>query len=333
MKTSREDFENPGMMSVEDLGNYKAIERKPVCATYRAHKVCSMGQPSSGGLSLLISLKILEHFNLAAQGKDSVQAWHVMGEASRLAFADRNYYMADPSYVQSPDEMLLNPNYIAERAKLISQDTAAQKIMYGVPKAWEQKKKIAPEPIYPKPPGTTHISIVDGAGNIVSMTNSVEDSFGSRMMVDGFILNNQLTDFSFMPEVEGQLIANRVEGGKRPRSTMTPVIVFAPNGAPKMVIGSAGGSAIMGYVLQRIVSVIDWNMDIESAVAAPNIINRGKGFEMELGASDIAEPLRKKGHPVDVVDLNSGIAAIVFDGQGGMTGYADPRREGTAEGR
>lgn len=332
-KAVQEDFENPGLMSVEDLSNYKAIERPPVCDFYRGYQVCSMGEPSSGGLSLLISLKILEKFNLAAMGKNSVQAWHLIGEASRIAFADRNYYMGDPSYIQSPGTRLLAPDYIAQRAALISQDKANPNIMYGVPKDWGANKKATPEPVYPKPPGTTHLSIVDGAGNIVSMTSSVEDSFGSRMMVDGFMLNNQLTDFSFMPEADGKLIANRVEGGKRPRSTMTPVIVFAPDGVPKMVVGSAGGSAIMGYVLQRIVAVLDWNMDVQSALDAPNIINRGKGFEMDFGASDLAEALRQKGHPVDMGDLNSGLTAIVFDAQGRMTGYADPRREGTAQGR
>ncbi len=333
VKAVREDYENPGLLSLEDFESYEALERKVLCGTYRAHKICSVGEPSSGGLSVLIALGILEKFNLAALGKDNPASWHLITEASRLAFADRNYYMADPHYVQSPGDLLLSPDYISERAALVSQDKPNPKIMPGVPAAWQKVKEAAPEPVSAKPPGTTHISIVDAKGNIVSMTTSVEDSFGSRMMVDGFLLNNQLTDFSFIPEADGKRVANRVEGGKRPRSSMAPMIVFAPNGAPKMVIGSAGGSAIIGYILQRIVSVIDWNMDIESAVAAPNIINRGKKIEMELGAANLAEPLRKIGHPVETGDLNSGITAIVFDANGMMTGYADPRREGTAAGR
>lgn len=333
VKAVREDFENPGLLSLEDFEQYKALERKALCGTYRAHKICSVGEPSSGGLSVLIALGILEKFNLPALGKDNVASWHLMAEASRMAFADRNFYMADPHYVQSPGALLLSPDYISERAALISQDKPNPKIMPGVPSAWQKVKEAAPEPVSAKPPGTTHISIVDAKGNIVSMTTSIEDSFGSRMMVDGFLLNNQLTDFSFVPEADGKPVANRVEGGKRPRSSMAPIIVFAPNGAPKMVVGSAGGSAIIGYILQRIVSVIDWNMDIESAVSAPNIINRGKKIEMEMGAAELAEPLRKIGHPVETGDLNSGITAIVFDENGMMTGYADPRREGTAAGR
>ena len=187
------------------------------------------------------------------------------------------------------------------------------------------------EPVYPKPPGTSHFCIVDSNGNIVSMTDSVEDMFGSRMMTGGFILNNQLTDFSFVPEADGKPVANRVEGGKRPRSTMAPVIVFGPDNRPALVIGSAGGSAIMGYVLQRIVAVVDWKQDIGTAMAAPNILNRGKGIEFEAGASELAEPLRKKGRPAGLSELNSGLRAMQIQ-NGVMVGAADPRREGIAMG-
>lgn len=333
VKATREDYENPGLLSVEDFSTYQAQQRKPVCGTYRAHQICSVGEPTSGGLSVLIALGILEKFNMAALGKDNPKSWHLIAEASRLAFADRNLYMGDPHYVQSPGERLLDKDYLAQRASLISETKPNPKVMPGTPPAWERVKKQEPEPISAKPPGTTHISIVDGAGNMISMTSSVEDSFGSRMMVDGIILNNQLTDFSFIPEANGKLVANRVEGGKRPRSSMAPMIIFGPNGAPKMVIGSAGGSAIIGYVLERIIAVIDWNMDLKSAVDMPNIINRGKKIEMEIGAANLAEPLRKMGHPVETGDLNSGISAILFDANGKMTGYADPRREGTAMGQ
>ena len=333
VKTVREDTVNPGLLSLEDLSGYKAIERKTVCGTYRAHLVCTMGEPSSGGLMLLQALGMLEHFDLASQGPMSVRNWHLISEASRLAFADRNYYMGDPYYVQSPGELLIGKDYLAQRAALINPDQASKKVMPGIPDAWKKhmpaEKKA--EPVYPKPPGTTHICIVDAYGNIVSMTDSVEDMFGSRMMAGGFMLNNQLTDFSFVPEVDGKPVANRVEGGKRPRSTMTPVIVFSPDGKPELVIGSAGGSAIMGYVLQRIIAIIDWKQDITSAIAAPNVLNRGQEVEFELGASDIAEPLRKMGHPAELVELNSGLTAIHFQ-NGVMTGAADPRREGTAMG-
>ena len=331
VKTVREDFENPGLLSMEDLEKYKAVERKTLCGYYRKYMVCTIGEPSSGGLMLLSALGVLEHFNLAALGAKNPLSWHYMAEASRLAFADRNEYMADPHYIQSPGPMLIDPAYLKSRATLISADKPNPTVTYGVPQAWQKAINPAAEPVYPKPPGTTHFTIADARGNIVSMTDSVEDSFGSRMYVEGFMLNNQLTDFSFVPEVNGVPVANRVEGGKRPRSTMAPVIMFAPDGSPALAIGSAGGSAIMGYVLQRIVGIVDWNQDVVAAVAAPNVINRGSKIEFEPEASDLAEPLRKIGHPAELSELNSGISAIQFK-QGRITGAADPRREGTAMG-
>ncbi len=329
VKTVREDLENPGLLSVEDFESYKAVERKTVCGNYRAHMICTAGEPSSGGLMLLAALGILENFNLAAMGPEDPQSWHYISEASRLAFADRNYYMGDPSFVLSPGERLIDKAYLKQRAALISAKPMTS-AMPGTPDGWKQMMQTG-EPVYPKPPGTTHISIVDAKGNIVSMTSSVEDMFGSRMMVDGFVLNNQLTDFSFVPEVDGKAVANRVEAGKRPRSTMTPVIMFSPNGPPSLVIGSAGGSAIMGYVLERIVRIVDWSQDLDTAVSAPNIVNRGKGIEMEFMADKLEAPLKAIGHPVQIVPLNSGITAIQIQ-NGMMRGVADPRREGSAMG-
>ncbi|MFA5592541.1 MAG: gamma-glutamyltransferase [Micavibrio sp.] len=331
VKAVREDKANPGLLSLEDFKNYKAIERKTVCGTYRLYMICTAGEPSSGGLMLLAALGMLESFNLAATGPESARSWHYIGEASRLAFADRNYYMADPHFVQSPGERLIDKNYLRSRAALIGKDAPMKEARHGVPPGWTAARQNKAEPVYPKPPGTTHFTIVDGRGNIISMTSSVEDMFGSRMMVEGFMLNNQLTDFSFTPEENGRPVANRVEGGKRPRSTMTPVIMFAPDGRPALAIGSAGGSAIMGYVLQRIVAIVDWGQDIETALKAPNIVNRGGAFELEAAAGNIIEPLEKMGHPVKVSPLNSGLSAVYFK-DGVMTGAADPRREGTAAG-
>lgn len=330
VKAVREDDGNPGQLSLEDLSSYKAIERKTLCGRYRGYMVCSAGEPSSGGLMLLSALGILEHFNLAALGPNNPKSWHLISEASRLAFADRDHYMGDPRYVQSPGEKLVDRDYLKRRATLISTDKASPNFAPGVPGGWE-KLLPAREPVYPKPPGTTHFCILDGSGNIVSMTNSVEDAFGSRLYVDGFMLNNQLTDFSFLPEIDGRSVANRVEGGKRPRSTMTPVIVFSPEGKPVLVIGSAGGSAIMGYVLQRVIAMIDWKQGIVKALAAPNIVNRGMGIELESGATPLLEPLKDMGHPVTLKDLNSGLSAIAID-QSVITGAADPRREGDAKG-
>ena len=279
----------------------------------------------------MIALKILEKFDMGALNATNPQSWHLIGEASRLAFADRNYYMADPDFVKTPNQLLLDAKYIESRAAQISIEKANPNITYGIPDGWKENKN-SPESVYPKPPGTTHISIVDKEGNIVSMTSSIEDAFGSRLFVNGFMLNNQLTDFSFEPEIDGKSVANSVEGGKRPRSTMTPVIVFAPNGAPKLVIGSAGGSAIMGYVLQRIIAVVDWKMDVATALSLPNIINRGKGIEMEAEAESMKPALEMKGHPVRIGDLNSGLTAIQIDDNNLKIGAADPRREGTAAG-
>jgi len=325
----REVKDNPGLMAIEDLENYQVKDRPTVCGSYRGYKVCSMGQPSSGGLTLLMILGMLERFDLAQWGPDDPRSWHVIAEASRLAFADRNYYMADPDYIRTPGEALLDEGYLKERAELINLNGPIQRAMPGVPPGWDPDQK-APDNIY-KPPGTSHISIVDQYGNILSMTTSIETAFGSHVMVDGFLLNNQLTDFSFVPEVDGQPVANRADGGKRPRSSMAPTIVFDPEGKPFLVIGSAGGSRIIGYVLQRIISVIDWDMDIQSALDMPHVVHRGRNLEIERRAPYLRGPLEKLGHPVDVGEMNSGLTAIHIE-DGLLIGAADPRREGTAQG-
>jgi gamma-glutamyltranspeptidase/glutathione hydrolase len=329
----RDHMRNPGLISPEDFANYKAIERKTVCGTYRAYMICTMGEPSAGGITLLETLGILENFNLAATGKNTPASWHLIAEASRLAFADRNFYLGDPYYNQSPGEMLASKEYTKVRATLIDQNKAATNVAHGVPAAWQKHQPRVQEPVYPKPPGTAHFVIVDAGGNVVSMTSSVEDAFGSRLYVDGFMLNNQLTDFSFTPEVDGKPVANRVEGGKRPRSSMAPVIMFDPQGQPFLMIGSAGGSAIPGYILQRIIAIVDWKMDLKEALAMPNILHRGSTLDIEVTAEPgLEDALAAYGHPVSVKDLNSGLTAIHFK-EGTMFGFADPRREGTAAGQ
>lgn len=321
-----------GLLSIEDLSGYRAKLRAPVCGGYRGYGVCSVGEPSSGGLTLLIALGILDNFNLRALGSGNPESWHLIAEASRLAFADRNHYMADPDFVNTPGAALLDPAYLKARAALIDPKTPMKDVLPGMPPGWRPDLPQSPDSAV-RPPGTTHISIVDSYGNILSMTSSIENAFGSRLMTDGFLLNNQLTDFSFVPERGGAPVANQVQGGKRPRSSMAPVIVYDPKGRPFLVIGSAGGSRIIGYVLQRIIEVIDWDMDIGSALSAPHILNRGRGMEMEKGADDgLAGQLRFLGHPVEVQDMNSGLGAILFQG-GKITAAADPRREGTAMGK
>jgi gamma-glutamyltranspeptidase/glutathione hydrolase len=320
-----------GLLSIEDMKSYKAIERRATCGGYRGYKICSMGQPSSGGLSMLMTLGVLENFDLPNWGPNNPKSWHVISEASRLTFADRNEYMADPDYVATPDTLLLQPEYLKKRSALIDETKAMLDVSAGVPVGWDPKYKQASDPSL-KPPGTTHLSIKDKHGNILSMTTSIENAFGSRLMVGGFLLNNQLTDFSFNPTDDNQLpIANRVAGEKRPRSSMSPTIIFDPKGQPFMVIGSAGGSRIIGYVLQRIISVIDWGVDIQSAMNMPNIVHRGNKLELEKSGFKFAESLKDMGHPVLVGEMNSGLTAIHFK-NGYAFGAADPRRDGLAMG-
>lgn len=320
---------NPGQMTTEDMAGYRAKMRDAVCGDYRGYKVCSMGEPSSGGLTLLQILGMLEHFNIRAYG-DHPQSWHIISEASRLAFADRNKYMADPDFTDTPGKALLDKGYLKKRAALINSDKAMLEVNAGKP-PYEFKTSMAADSSL-KPPGTTHMSIVDMSGNIVSMTSSIESAFGSHVMVNGFLLNNQLTDFAFMPADEnGVQKANRVQGGKRPRSSMAPTIVFDPKGQPFMVVGSAGGSRIIGFVLEQIIRAIDWGMPVGAALSEPHILHRGKKLEVEASGIDMAEPLKNHGHAVLVGEMNSGLSVIRFYGDQ-MYGAADPRREGIALG-
>lgn len=324
----RENRASVGSMTIEDLAGYQVKKRDPVCGDYRGYKVCSVGEPSSGGLTLLQILGMAEHFSMRKMGPENPASWHVMAEASRLAFADRNLYMADPDFVRTPGAALIDPSYLYQRQAMIDTMQALKKAHPGTPPGWQSALASYNQPIEK---GTTHISIVDREGNILSMTSSIENAFGSRLMVGGFLLNNQLTDFSFVPEVKGKKVANQVAGGKRPRSSMTPVIVFDPSGRPFMVIGSAGGSAIIGYVAQRIIAAIDWGYDPAKALSMPNIIHRGYALEVENTDLINAALMKPYGHPVQVKELNSGLTMIERMGDYWI-GAADPRREGLALG-
>ena len=319
-----------GLLSIEDMAEYEVKERKAVCGKYRGYNICSMGQPSSGGLTLLIALGILENFDLKSLGSNNPKSYHLISEASRLAFEDRNQYMADSDFVQTPNTLLTDKVYLKTRAAEINPDAAMISTTYGVPLGWSDKKQMPDGTV--KDSGTSHITIVDQYGNILSMTTSIEYAFGSHLMTNGFLLNNQLTDFSFKAsDGQGNLIANRVEGGKRPRSSMAPTIVFDPNGEPFLAIGSAGGSRIIGYVLQRIVAAIDWDMNIQEAMNAPHLLHRGKKLEVEMSGVEYAKPLKDLGHPVLVGDMNSGLTAIQFK-EGKIIGAVDSRRDGFAIG-
>lgn len=320
---------NPGLLSKRDFASYTIKERPATCAAYRQYDICGMGPPSSGALTVGQILGIASHFDLASMGKDSAEAWQVIGDASRLAFADRGRYMADTDYVPMP-EGLLDPDYLAERAELITVGKALDNVEPGNPR-WEKAVAMADDQSI-ELPSTTHVVIADKDGNIVSMTSTIENGFGSRVMTNGFLLNNELTDFSFASHSNGYPIANRLEPGKRPRSSMAPTIVMKDD-KPYMAIGSPGGSRIIGYVTQALIGHLDWGMPIQEAINQPHLLNRFGTYDLEKGtdAEALKAPLEEMGFEVNIRDLNSGLHAIHFDGEK-LIGGADPRREGVAMG-
>ena len=324
---------NPGDLARSDLARYETVERSPVCLPYRDRKVCGMGPPSSGGIAVLQILGLLSAHDMTALAPWSEQAVHLIAEAGRLAYADRDRYIADPDFVDVPAG-LLDAAYLRERAALID-DVRAGVGAAGIPPGLQQGWIDAPSP---ELPATSHLSVVDAAGNAVSMTTSIEFAFGSALMVRGFLLNNQLTDFSFVPERDGALVANRVEPGKRPRSSMAPTMVFDVDDKLELVVGSPGGSRIICYVAKTLVGVIDWGLNVQTAVDAPNICNRNGTTDLERGTAveALAGGLAQRGHEVAVRDMNSGLHAIHLSWNAGtfvqMRGGADRRREGMAAG-
>ncbi|PSV24809.1 MULTISPECIES: gamma-glutamyltransferase [unclassified Photobacterium] len=317
---------NPGVLNTMDLASYSVKQREPICAPYRQYQICGMGPPSSGALTLGQILAMLNHYPLDKLGADNVKSWQLIGDASRLAFADRGRYMADSDYVPMPVRGLLDPNYLAERAKLLEGNKALPQVKPGMPPWNHANNRASDEAI--ELPSTSHLSIVDKEGNVVSLTSTIENSFGSRLMVRGFLLNNELTDFSFRSQIEGVPVANRIEPGKRPRSSMTPTIVMK-NNQPVLTIGSPGGSQIIGYLAKTLVAYIDWGMDLQQAINLPNMNNRFGTFELEKNtpAAEWAPKLEKLGYKIQIKDLNSGIQAISI-APNQLIGAADPRREG-----
>jgi gamma-glutamyltranspeptidase/glutathione hydrolase len=320
---------NPGVLSAVDLAIYQVRERAPVCVTYRAHDVCGMGPPSSGALTVGQILGMLEGYNLATLGADNPESWRLIGDASRLAFADRGRYMADSDFVPMPTKGLVDPAYLKSRGALLSGDDALPEVAPGAPE-FDHALNWADD-ISIELPSTSHISIVDRYGNVLSMTTTIENAFGARLMVRGFLLNNELTDFSFRSHRDGMPIANRLEPGKRPRSSMAPTIVMK-DGAPVLAIGSPGGSRIIGYVAKSIIAMLDWGMDVQQAVALPHAVNRFGTYDLEAGtrAADLQAGLETMGFEVNLRDLNSGLHAISIGEN--LQGGADPRREGIALG-
>ena len=319
---------NPGLLSQADMESYDIVRREPICVRYRGNDVCGMGPPSSGALTVGQILGMLEHFDLPSMGPDSVDAWHLFTEASKLAYADRALYMADSDFVRMPTSGLVDPGYLRSRAQLIDREHAMETPAAAGDPPWREGMLRAPD-ISLELPGTSHISIVDAEGNAVSMTTTIESGFGSNLMVRGFLLNNELTDFSFRPERDGRPIANRVEPGKRPRSSMAPTLVFDSDGELLMVVGSPGGSRIIEYVAKTLVATLDWGMDVQSAIDLGHVVNRNGGTDLEAGteAEAFQTSLESRGHEINVRDLNSGLHAIMIT-QEGLVGGADPRREG-----
>lgn len=316
---------SPGLLSMKDMAAYQTIERDPVCGNYRDYNICGMAPPSSGGIAIIQILAQLQRFDMAKYEPNGVTAMHLFTQSSRLAFADRNRYVADTDFVSVPVKGLLDERYLLQRSALIDLNKDMGKAESGEPNgalALANDNSI-------ERPSTTHFSIIDEKGNAVSITSSIENGFGSALMVEGFILNNQLTDFSLAPKKNGQWVANRVEPNKRPRSSMAPTMVFNKDDTLKLLVGSPGGNRIINYVAQTIIGVLDWKLEPQDAINLPKITNRNDVTTLESNqkTEKLKSALEAKGHQVQVRDLNSGVHAIEVTNTK-LIGGADPRREG-----
>jgi len=317
----------PGLLTLDDLASYQPVWREPVCGGYRVFEICSMGPPSSGGITMLQIMALLEPFDLHTLEVNGEEALHFFTQASRLAFADRNRYIADADFMEVPISALLNRDYLDSRVAYIG----GTDMGHALPGSLEDLLRADDQS--PEFPNTSHFSIVDQYGNAVSVTTTIEFGFGSGVMTNGFLLNNQLTDFSWVPEIDGEPVANRVEPGKRPRSSMAPAIVFDETGQVLHVVGSPGGPRIINYVTQTMIALLDWDLDMQAAIDLPKITNLNGSTALERGTNlERLLPLfEARGHDVEVRDLNSGLHGIsIHDGR--LIGGADPRREGTAKG-
>jgi gamma-glutamyltranspeptidase/glutathione hydrolase len=323
---------NPGTLALEDLAGYRVREARVVCAPYRVYRVCGVGPSSYGGVAVLQILGALERFDMAGVRPGSTQAVHLMSEAQRLAFADRNRYGGDERFVPVPVDALVDPAYLAARSQLIRPERSMTRAAPGQPRGVDAA--LADDAV-DETAGTSHLSIVDRDGNVVAMTSTIEGDFGSRVMAHGFFLNNELTDFNFLPVEEGRAVANGVAPGKRPRSSMAPTLVFdARTGAFEMALGSPGGSFIINFVAKALVATLDWKMDIQAAIDLPNFGSRNGPTEIEKGTEleSIAPALMAIGHEVSAVEMPSGLQGIRRT-PAGLEGGADARREGVARGR
>lgn len=331
----REAPHRPGDITLADLAGYRVKEREPVCFVYRRHRVCGMGPPSSGGLAVAQVLKLVEAFDLGRGPADALNtpALHLIAEAQKLAFADRDRYVGDPDFVTVPAG-LLDAAYLRVRRALIDPQSAMAKPGPGTPPQLGSLTPGADETV--ERGGTTHFSVVDRDGNVLSMTSTIETAFGSRLWAAGFLLNNELTDFAFRPsDRAGSPLANAVGPGKRLRSSMAPTIVFDEAGRPWAALGSTGGPWIIANVAKTLVALIDWRLDAQQAVSLMNFGSRGQLFGIEIdhrAALWHALKMRPLGHRISADFLNSGTQVIVVRKPGHLEGGADPRREGVARG-
>ncbi len=328
----------PGTLSMADLAGYQPIKREAVCGPYRVWIVCGMPAPSSGGIAILQALTMLEPFGLSRETPNSPRAIHLIAEASRLAFADRVRYLADPAYVAVPVAGLLSFDYLAERRKLISPTRAMGPARPGIPPRLPVRAQALADGGGYIEQGTSHMAIVDRDGNAVTFTTTIESSFGAQMMVRGFVLNNELTDFTAQPVIDGRPVANAVEPGKRPRSSMSPTFVLDRDRRLVAAVGSAGGARIIGDTLQTLIGILDWNLPVQDAIDLPRLTILGGPVEIEDRAplNGLAEGLRAMGHEVQVRRHEGGLAGISRAGisraGSGWQGGADKRRDGIAKG-
>jgi gamma-glutamyltranspeptidase/glutathione hydrolase len=317
----------PGDMTISDLAAYKAKEQDAVCAPYRVYVICGMGPPSSGATTVIQILGTIERFDMRALGKDNAQSWHLIGQAMQLAYADREKYLADSDFVEVPVTGLIDPAYLTERSALINPDKARTDYPAGNPPGAPNRTAA----ISGEVAGTTHFSAADRQGNIANMTSTIEGPFGSQLIAGGFFLNNELTDFTFAPEKDGAPVANKVVGGKRPLSSMSPTIVFDSEGRAVLALGSAGGKRIIMHVTKTLVGVLDFGLPLDQAIALPNIYFGGNALlvEEKTPLADMAEAIANYGQPVKADDLGSKVNGVQLV-NGNWTAAADPRSEGTA---
>lgn len=318
---------NPAVLTEADLVSYQARERPALCGRYRSYRICGMGPPSSGATTVLGILGLLKRFDMTAFGPDSPKSWHLIGEAMRLAYADREKYLGDTDFVAVPVAGLIDRGYLASRSALLSPDKSLGKYEAGTPPGAAQRT----EAVSSEVAGTTHFVAVDSTGNVASMTSTVEGPFGSQLIANGMFLNNELTDFTFAPEKDGAPVANRVQPGKRPLSSMSPTLVYDADGRLVLALGSAGGKRIIMHVAKTLIGVIDFKLPVGAAIALPNLYFGKEGLLVEKGTSleAMRDPLTRLGHVVVAADLGSKVNAIERT-EAGWRGAADPRSEGVA---